>query len=51
MGLPEDHLHEAAEQIEHFVGPGIREELVSELDEAAVDPHGKAIPREASGRS
>ena len=48
LGLPEDHLHEAAERVEHFVGPGIREELASELDEAAVDPHGKAIPREAS---
>jgi manganese/zinc/iron transport system permease protein len=49
FGLPEDHLHEAAERVEHFVGPRIRDELQTELGGAAVDPHGKAIPPEASG--
>lgn len=48
--LPEDHLHEAAERVEHFVGPQIREELQTELGGAAVDPHGKAIPPEAAGK-
>ncbi len=51
FGLPEDHLHEAAERVEHFVGPQIREELQSELGGAAVDPHGKAIPPEAAGKA
>jgi manganese/zinc/iron transport system permease protein len=50
FGLPEDHLHEAAERVEHFVGPQIREELQTELGGAAIDPHGKAIPPEAAGR-
>jgi manganese/zinc/iron transport system permease protein len=49
LGLPEDHVHDAAERVEHFVGPSIREELQIELEDAAVDPHGKAIPREAPG--
>jgi manganese/zinc/iron transport system permease protein len=51
LGLPEDHLHEAAERVEHFVGPGIREELQSELGGAAIDPHGRAIPPESPRRS
>ncbi|HEV3339905.1 MAG TPA: metal ABC transporter permease [Pirellulales bacterium] len=42
--LPLDHLHESAERFEHFIGPALREELASELQQPGRDPHGKAIP-------
>lgn len=42
--LPRDHLHEAAERMEHYLGADLQEELASELAGRAVDPHGKAIP-------
>jgi manganese/zinc/iron transport system permease protein len=44
--LPEDHLHAAAAQVEHYLSPEMREELAAELDDAAQDPHGRAIPGE-----
>lgn len=43
--LPGDHLHAAAEQVEHFLSPELAAELAAELDQPAVDPHGKSIPR------
>ena len=42
--LPRDHLHDAAERMEHFLGSDLQEELAAELSDRAVDPHGKAIP-------
>jgi ABC-type Mn2+/Zn2+ transport system permease subunit len=42
--LPRDHLHDAAERMEHFLDPRLQEELATELANRAVDPHGKAIP-------
>jgi len=42
--LPRDHLHDAAERMEHFLDPQLQEELAAELADRAVDPHGKAIP-------
>ena len=42
--LPRDHLHDAAERMEHFLGAALQEELAAELANRAVDPHGKAIP-------
>jgi ABC-type Mn2+/Zn2+ transport system permease subunit len=42
--LPRDHLHDAAERMEHFLGTELQEELAAELSDRAVDPHGKAIP-------
>jgi hypothetical protein len=42
--LPRDHLHEAAERMEHFLGEKLQEELAAELADRAVDPHGKVIP-------
>ncbi len=42
--LPRDHLHEAAERMEHFLDPQLADELAAELADRAVDPHGKAIP-------
>ncbi len=42
--LPLDHLHEAAHQMEHFLGPHLVEQLDSGLDRPAQDPHGRSIP-------
>jgi ABC-type Mn2+/Zn2+ transport system permease subunit len=47
--LPRDHLHDAAERMEHFLDPQLQEELAAELADRAVDPHGKTIPPAASG--
>ena len=44
--LPEDHLHETAERVEHFIDPEIREALAAELKLPVADPHGKRIPRD-----
>lgn len=46
--LPADHLHDPAERIEHFIGPGLRAELAAALDRPDADPHGRAIPPEGS---
>jgi len=42
--LPRDHLHDAAERMEHYLGADLQQELASELAGRAIDPHGKAIP-------
>jgi manganese/zinc/iron transport system permease protein len=42
--LPRDHLHDAAERMEHFLDPQLQEELAAELADRSLDPHGKAIP-------
>ncbi len=42
--LPDDHLHEAAELVEHYVNAQMREQMESELDTPRLDPHGRAIP-------
>jgi manganese/zinc/iron transport system permease protein len=42
--LPLDHLHDAAERVEHFIGPDLQEQLASEVHTADRDPHGRAIP-------
>ncbi|HUG70697.1 MAG TPA: metal ABC transporter permease [Pirellulaceae bacterium] len=44
--LPDDHLHESAARVEHFLGAELREELAAELDDTAEDPHGREIPPE-----
>jgi manganese/zinc/iron transport system permease protein len=46
--LPRDHLHEAAERMEHFLGTDLADELAAELADRAVDPHGKTIPPKPS---
>jgi manganese/zinc/iron transport system permease protein len=43
--LPDDHLHATAEQVEHFLGPELQQELAAELDQPTTDPHGKSIPQ------
>ncbi len=44
--LPNDHLHESAARVEHFIGLDQREILAAELDGLEHDPHGRAIPPE-----
>ena len=46
--LPLDHLHAAAERVEHFIGPDLQQQLAAEVRTADRDPHGKAIPPVAS---
>jgi hypothetical protein len=46
--LPRDHLHDAAERMEHYLGSELQEELAAELSDRAVDPHGKEIPKKES---
>jgi manganese/zinc/iron transport system permease protein len=42
--LPLDHTHEAAERIEHYIGPSLQDRLSSDLAEPRVDPQGRTIP-------
>jgi len=42
--LPLDHTHEAAERIEHFIGPSLADRLSSDLANPRVDPQGRTIP-------
>ena len=42
--LDEDHLHEPAHRVEHYIGPKLQQEIEKELDTSTVDPHGKHIP-------
>jgi len=44
LDLPPDHLHDPAMRMEHFIGPGLQEELAADLHEPRTDPHGRAIP-------
>ncbi len=44
FALPDDHLHETAHRIEHYIDPTLQQALDTELDAPAVDPHGKRIP-------
>jgi manganese/zinc/iron transport system permease protein len=44
--LPDDHLHDMAHRVEHFIDPEIRQQLIDELDQPETDPHGKQIPPE-----
>jgi manganese/zinc/iron transport system permease protein len=42
--LPDDHLHQSAHWVEHFIDPDLRDELFVELSEPTKDPHGSVIP-------
>jgi Mn-dependent DtxR family transcriptional regulator len=44
LGLPEDHLHEPADALEHYVDDQLDRDLDVEVADAKVDPHGKVIP-------
>lgn len=43
LGLPEDHLHDPSERVEHFISPGMREQLAREVS-GPHDPRGRAEP-------
>lgn len=42
--LSEDHLHDPAEEMEHFIGPEVQQQITNELSAPLEDPHGRAIP-------
>ncbi len=44
--LPPDHLHDPAEAMEHFIGPGVQRQLEDDLHQPHADPHGREIPAE-----
>ncbi|MFT5090602.1 MAG: manganese/zinc/iron transport system permease protein [Candidatus Latescibacterota bacterium] len=43
LGLPEDHVHDPADAVEHFIGRELAAELDAEV-EVQTDPQGKRIP-------
>jgi manganese/zinc/iron transport system permease protein len=45
-GFEGPHLHEQAEQLEHFTDRQLRDQLQAETDSPQVDPHGRPIPPE-----
>lgn len=47
--LPEDHLHDTAARVEHYLDPALRASLADELQTPDTDPHGREIPEEPSG--
>ena len=44
LKLPEDHLHDDAEVIEHVLTPGLEAQLAEELGHPEQDPHQRPIP-------
>jgi len=44
LKMPEDHVHQGAEVIEHFITPEIEEMLLAELKHPLKDPHNREIP-------
>ena len=44
LGTAPDHVHDAADQIEHYLQPGLVEELDALLEHPREDPHGREIP-------
>jgi manganese/zinc/iron transport system permease protein len=45
LGYPEDHVHSAADRVEHFLSPQLAEAVDAAAGTPTVDPHGKPIPR------
>ncbi len=44
FSLPDDHLHEAAHRVEHYLDVPMVDQLEQELDQPGLDPHGRSIP-------
>lgn len=42
--LPDDHLHQTAARVEHFLSEEMLQQLEAELDRTDADPHGRSIP-------
>lgn len=51
VGLPLDHLHRSADDMEHFIPPDLQEELLHSLQHPTVDPHGSPIPSKTQRRA
>lgn len=43
FNLPDDHLHEPAHRMEHYLDPELVGEIAAAVDHPAVDPHGRPI--------
>lgn len=46
--LPEDHLHDAAHLMEHYLDQESREQIERDLGSPEADPHGRSIPPQDS---
>ncbi|BBM87616.1 metal ABC transporter permease [Candidatus Uabimicrobium amorphum] len=44
LGLPEDHVHQPADEMEHYLTNDLCTEIAQELKNPQSDPHGKPIP-------
>ncbi|WP_372365506.1 iron chelate uptake ABC transporter family permease subunit [Candidatus Uabimicrobium sp. HlEnr_7] len=44
LGLPEDHVHQPADEMEHYLTNDLCKEIEKELQHPDSDPHGKPIP-------
>ena len=44
LGLPPDHVHRPAAEINHFLSPELCTQIAQELNHPQTDPHGKPIP-------
>ena len=42
--LTEDHLHDPAEFMEHYIGPELQQQITEDLAAPVEDPHGRTIP-------
>ena len=45
LGAAPDHVHDAADELEHFLQPALVTDLEKLLDFPPLDPHGREIPR------
>jgi DtxR family Mn-dependent transcriptional regulator len=46
LGYAEDHVHAAADRVEHFISPQLAQAVDAAAGNPSIDPHGKTIPRE-----
>lgn len=44
LDLPADHVHPAAERMEHYLDSTLREQIAADLADPRHDPHGRLIP-------
>jgi manganese/zinc/iron transport system permease protein len=51
VGLPADHIHEAANRMEHFLDDRLKEDIFQEIGGKRLDPHGREIPKADNANS
>ena len=44
LGLPEDHVHDMADNMEHYLDEPLQKKIFDAVDRPSKDPHGKDIP-------